>query len=109
MGNIAVVWGESFVAEETAESDALNLASSTKVQSLVKTRFRKSAHVHKSEEICGQIPQAVAMNRFDVPPLSHRERGTETRSARQNAAVHCDFRRAQVCSNGQGKIDERPQ
>jgi len=49
---------ESFVAEETAESDALNLASSTKVQSPAKTRFGESDNVRKSEEICGQNLQA---------------------------------------------------
>ena len=55
---------ESFVAEETAESDALNLASSTKVQSPPKTRFGESDPVRKSEEICGQITQQPPTSRI---------------------------------------------
>ena len=55
---------ESFVAEETVESDALNLASRTKVQSLLKTRFGESDHVRKSEEICGQITQQPPASRI---------------------------------------------
>jgi len=55
---------ESFVAEETVESDALHLASSTKVQSPLKTRFEESDHVRKSEEICGQITQQPPTSRI---------------------------------------------
>ena len=36
---------ESFVAEETAESDALNLASRVKIQFPAKTRFGEADHV----------------------------------------------------------------
>jgi len=70
---------ESFVAEETVETDALNLASSTKVQSPLKTRFEESDHVRKSEEICGQITQQPPTSRIcqaSVPsnsvPRQHR-------------------------------------